>query len=56
MYREDSKLGYVPRMENTAVSRMMDRGARLTPGSSIYGGLGTRWRRIGISIAARITA
>ena len=56
VYWEDSKLGYVPRIENTAVSQMMDRGERLTARIEHLRESRNPWRRIGISIAARITA
>ena len=54
VYRDDSKLGYVPRAANTAVSQMMDRGERLSARIEHLRESRNPWSRVGISIAARI--
>ena len=54
VYRDDSKLGYVPRADNTAVSQMMDRGERLDARIEHLRESRNPWSRVGISIAARI--
>ena len=48
----DAKLGYVPRVANTAVSQMMDRGERLTARVEYLRESRNPWKRVGISIAA----
>ena len=54
VYWGDAKLGYVPRVANTAVSQMMDRGERLTARVEHLRESRDPWKRVGISIAACI--
>ena len=54
VYWGDAKLGYVPRVANTAVSQMMDRGERITARVEHLRQSRDPWKRVGISIAARI--
>lgn len=54
VYWGDAKLGYVPRVANTAVSQMMDRGERLTARIEHLRESRDPWKRVGVSIAARI--
>ena len=54
VYWSESKLGYVPRAANTAVSQMMDRGERLTARIMRLRESRNPWKRVELSIAARI--
>lgn len=44
------KLGYLPRMENTAVSQMLDRGERLTARITALGESHDPWLRVAIEV------
>ena len=50
----ESKLGYVPRAANTACSQMLDRGERLTARIRRLRESPDPWKRVELSIAARI--
>ena len=54
VYWGTSKLGYVPRAANTAVSQMMDRGERLAARVKRLRESRDPWKRVEFSIAARI--
>ena len=54
VYWGESKLGYVPRAANTACSQMMDRGERLTARIKCLRESRDPWKRVELSIAARI--
>ena len=54
MYRGDAKLGYVPRVANTAVSQMMDRGERLVARVERLRESQNPWRRVEFSVSARV--
>ena len=54
VYWGESKLGYVPRAANTAVSQMMDRGERLAARVKRLRDSRDPWKRVEFSIAARI--
>ena len=56
VYWRDSKLGYVPRAANTAVSQMMDRGERLVARVERLRESRNPWKRVELSIVARIAA
>lgn len=56
VYWRDSKLGYVPRAANTAVSQMMDRGERLVARVERLQESRNPWKRVELSIVARIAA
>ena len=51
IYSGDAQLGYVPRVENRAVSAMMDRGERVQARIEWLSVDENPWNRIGISIA-----
>lgn len=44
------KLGYLPRVENTAVAQMMDRGERLSARISALRQAADPWQRVGIEV------
>ncbi len=54
VYWGESKLGYVPRAANTAVSQMMDRGERLAARVKRLRDSRDPWKRVEFSISARI--
>ena len=54
VYWDTSKLGYVPRAANTAVSQMMDRGERLAARVERLRDSRNPWKRVEFSITARI--
>ena len=54
VYWGESKLGYVPRAANTAVSQMMDRGENLAARVKRLRDSRDPWKRVEFSIAARI--
>jgi len=54
VYWGESKLGYVPRAANTACSQMLDRGERLTARIKRLRESPDPWKRVELSIAARI--
>ena len=54
VYRDDAKLGYVPRVANTAVSQMMDRGERLVARVERLRESRNPWERVEFSISARV--
>lgn len=56
VYWGESKLGYVPRAANAAVSQMMDRGERLAARVERLRESRNPWKRVELSIAARIAA
>ena len=54
VYRDDFKLGYVPRAANTAVSQMMDRGERLSARVERLRESRDPWKRVELSIVALV--
>ena len=50
VYFNDDKLGYVPRGENGALARMLDRGERLTASISHLGSGEDPWQRVRFNI------
>ena len=54
VYWGESKLGYVPQAANTACSQMLDRGERLTARIKRLRESPDPWKRVELSIAARI--
>ena len=54
VYRAGAKLGYVPRVANTAVSQMMDRGERLVARIERLRESQNPWQRVEFSISARV--
>ena len=54
VYRGDAKLRYVPRVANTAVSQMMDRGERLVARVERLRESRNPWQRVEFSICVRI--
>ena len=54
VYWGESKLGYVPRAANTACSQMLDRGERFTARIKRLRESPDPWKRVELSIAARI--
>ena len=54
VYRGGAKLGYVPRVANTAVSKMMDRGERLAARIERLRESRDPWQRVEFSISAHL--
>ncbi|MDD9983216.1 MAG: HIRAN domain-containing protein [Gammaproteobacteria bacterium] len=54
VYWGESKLGYVPRAANSACCQMLDRGERLTARIKRLRESPDPWKRVELSIAARI--
>ena len=54
VYRGNAKLGYVPRVANTAVSQMMDRGEQPVSRVECLRESWDPWQRVEFSISARV--
>lgn len=54
IYWRDKKLGYVPRVDNSVIAQMMDRGEKLTCSITWLKVSDDPWERIGIKIEAEV--
>ena len=54
IYREDIKLGYLPRVENIAVARMMDKGQRINALIQNKQKSADPWERMTVEVWLRI--
>ncbi len=50
VYRQNEKLGYIPRIDNSVISQLMDRGAGLKARIDRFQRSNDPWERIGLQV------